>query len=228
MAYSVFISHAYDHQSIYFDLVQKLNSAGRTKLEWRNLSLQYDMRLGFAADDVDDEKLRKEIASRIDACDVMLVLTKPIASRRRWLQWEVAFAKDLGKPIIGIARKRNERVSQFVRVHVDDIVDTWRADHIANAIKQYARDYRARLRHRAQINALNPLPNTAQDEEVEPTPSPLSPEELLEAQEVRGNDVQPLTPRELLFRDVREVASGPVNPMPDQEGSFPRWWTAPA
>ena len=84
MAFKVFICHAYLHQEIYFELVQKLNGAG---LQWRNLSVQYDMRMGYGVDDVDDEHLREEIGKRIHECDVFLVLTKPAASRRRWLQW---------------------------------------------------------------------------------------------------------------------------------------------
>lgn len=45
MLYQIFISHAYDHQAIYFELVQKLNAVGSRKLRWRNESLQFDMRL---------------------------------------------------------------------------------------------------------------------------------------------------------------------------------------
>lgn len=140
MAYRVSICHSYGHRDIYFDLVQKLNDAKH--FDWRNLSIQYDMRFGAGDSEVDNDELRAEIGKRIAECEVFLVLTKPIASRRRWLQWEIRHAKQLQKPIVGIARRRNDSVSSFVKQHADDIVDTWRIDHIVNAIKIYAHEYR--------------------------------------------------------------------------------------
>jgi hypothetical protein len=132
MVYRVFICHAYDHRDIYFKLVQKLNAVN---FAWRNESVQYDMRFGHDDDQLDDTHLRNMVGAKIAECDVMLALTKPVASRRAWLQWEIKLAKELGKPVIGIARYRNDRVSKFVRDQATEIVDTWRIDHITNAIE---------------------------------------------------------------------------------------------
>ncbi len=215
MAYKVFICHAYRHQDIYFELVQKLNAETS---RWRNLSVQYDMRLGFGRDDVDDERLREVIGGRIHDCEVFLVLTKPVASRRRWLQWEIMLAKELGKPIIGIARRRNDRVSRFVKTHATDIVDTWRIAHIVNAIREYAQDYRPQQHHRRV--ALKPLPVSAPDDEEAPNPSPLAPDETSGP----VGPAQAELPRDVLFRDIRDVASGNDMPIPSQEIRVPRWW----
>jgi MTH538 TIR-like domain (DUF1863) len=138
MLYRVFICHAYDHRVIYSELVNKLNGAPR--FNWRDLSVPYQTRLGSNGSEIDDDQLRAEICRRIAEADVVLALTKPIASRRRWLQFEIAFAQELRRPVIGIARKSNDRVSKFVREHSVDIVDTWRTEHIVNAIRLYVRE----------------------------------------------------------------------------------------
>ena len=71
MAYKVFICHAYGHRDIYFQLVQKLNNAKR--FDWRNMSVQYDMRFGTADDEIDNDELRDEISEKIRECEVFLV-----------------------------------------------------------------------------------------------------------------------------------------------------------
>ena len=227
MQYSVFISHAYRDRKIYYDLVQKLNDVGARRLDWRNVSVQFDMRLGprralaSLRADVDDEQLREEISKRISDCDVFLVLTKPVASRRRWLQWEIRLAKELGKPVIGIARKRNDSVSSFVKLHADDIVDTWRIEHIINALKKYGRDYRQRHHLQNRIVALTTLPTDAPDAEIPPTPTPLSPEEVTE---LGHQATVPLKPKDLFFRDIRDLGGGTSVPVPDYESRVPAWW----
>ena len=227
MEYQIFISHAYRDRKIYYDLVQKLNDVGTHRVDWRNLSIQFDMRLGHRRAlaslraDVDDEWLREEIGRRITDCELFLVLTKPVASRRRWLQWEILLAKNLGKPVIGIARKRNDSVSSFVKAHADDIVDTWRVEHIVNAIKQYGKEYRARRRLRGQVSDLSPLPADAPDEGVPPTPTALSPAEISELTEA---DPPVLRPKDLLFRDIQELSGGTPNPVPDYQARVPVWW----
>lgn len=230
MGYKIFISHAYLHRRIYFELVQKLNDVGSRVLDWRNLSVQFDMRFGppsavaALVADRDDEWLRQEISKRIEECDVFLTLTKPVASRRRWLQWEIVLAKRLDKPIVGIARKRNDQVSKFVRVHADDIVDTWRVEHIVNAIKNYGHDYRARRAFDTKPSP-PPLPRLASDKSLAPEPSPRSPEEVAEA-EGRFSFLKRILPKDLLFRDAKELKGGPAFPMPPTGDGAPRWWSA--
>ena len=165
--------------------------------------------------EVDNDELREEISKKIRDCEVFLVLTKPVASRRRWLQWEIRYAKELGKPIVGIARRRNDRVSSFVKWYADDIVDTWRIDHIVNAIRIYAQEYRT-------ANRVNSLPAAAAlsqeqpDAAVEAEPSPPAPEEC----EGALRDTQ--SPREALYRDP--LGSFVPGMRPSQPTRQPRWW----
>jgi MTH538 TIR-like domain (DUF1863) len=218
MAYKVFICHAYDHQGIYDDLRQKLNDR-RPKFEWRNLSVQYDMRYGTVENEIDQAELRALIGKRIEDCEIVLALTKPIASRREWLQWEISRAKELGKPVIGIARKKNDNVSSFVRKHADDIVDTWRVDHIINAIETYVGEYRLKKPAAGLVpSALPPLPVNAPDDEVTAQPTPEAPLELLTTQPTG----QGALPRDVLFPD--RLGSYIPGSMTVRDNKQPRWW----
>ncbi len=220
MVFKVFICHAYDHREIYSDLVTKLNDARH--FDWRNVSIQYDMRFGSADDEVDDAGLRSEVGKRIAECDAFLVLTKPIVARRRWLQWEIARAKELGKPIIGIARRKNDRVSLLVRQEAIDIVDTWRSDHIAHAIKGYVAEYRSLNKTSPVLAALPPLPEEVKDEEVTPEPTPLAPDEIAEVEPPSlSNSPFSVKPKDVLFggRNPLEAMSMPAGLV-----KRPRWW----
>jgi MTH538 TIR-like domain (DUF1863) len=212
-AYKVFICHAYGHRDVYSDLVKKLNNARR--FDWRNLSVQYDMRFGTADEEVDNDELREEISEKIRECEVFLVLTYPVASRRRWLQWEILYAKELGKPIIGIARRLNDNVSSFVKRHAIDIVDTWREDHIVNAIKGYASEYRTNALATRRCNAAA-LPQEQPDTEVDAQPSPPAPNESGAGQTIAE------TPRDVLSRD--HLGTYVPGALSSFSGKQPRWW----
>jgi hypothetical protein len=224
MVYRVFICHAYDHRDIYFKLVQKLNAEN---FAWRNESVQYDMRFGHDDDQLDDTHLRNMVGAKIAECDVMLALTKPVASRRAWLQWEIKLAKELGKPVIGIARYRNDRVSKFVRDQATEIVDTWRIDHITNAIEWNVDDLRRRRGSAEIVKRLAPsvmplLVRSPPDEEVPPNPSPSSapppPPEAAQADaEVDASEVRE---PDGFFRDLGQVVPSPPAFMQPK----PRWW----
>jgi hypothetical protein len=108
-----------------------------------------------------------------------------------------------------------------VKAHADDIVDTWRVEHIVNAVKRYDKEYRVRRPLRDHVTGLAPLPVDTPDEEIPPSPTPLSPEEISESG--RGATT-PLKPKDLFFRDIREFAAGIPNPMPDYETRVPVWW----
>lgn len=221
MTYKVFICHAYDHQDIYFSLVQKLN---KLKFDWRNQSVQYDMRYGDENEQLENHALRELIAEKISDCDVMLALTKPVASRRAWLQWEIKRAKELCIPVIGIARFRNDRTSKFVRDHADEIVDTWRIDHITNAIEILADQFQGKKLKRAQ--AAPPVQPAPPDEEVVNDPSPIeapAPSAVASRVDTEVDEASRavVRPKAVLFQDLGKFVPGPrVFPVVKE----PRWW----
>lgn len=209
MVYNVFICHSYSHHAVYSELVKKLNDA--KYFDWEDHSVPKAMRKRATNDLIEDEELKQFISTRVASCDVLLVLTKRAATNRMWLQREILFAKDLGKPVIGIARNKTDRVSSFVREHATDIVDTWRTDHIVNAI----RGYKALAKKKRKKEAV--LPQVAEDQrddEVPAIPSPPAPEEC--------QPLQPEVPRDVLFRN--HTASIIPAAIPRLVEPQPKWW----
>ena len=154
--YNIFICHAFDNQQIYSQLVVKLNDA--KWFEWADQSVPMHTQLRGMS----DEELKEVLGKKIEASDVMLVLTLPVATRRKWIQWEIMCAKWHGRPVIGVARRTNDDVSKFVREMADELVLTWRQDHITKAIRCWAKKAHQRAQ-RAHI-PFPPLNNEAPDQ----------------------------------------------------------------
>ncbi len=220
MAYQVFISHAYDHRSIYYELVHKLGTA--KSFDWRNNSVQFDMRFEDHTG-VQKAEVKKEIAARIQRSEVMLALTKPVAGRREVIQWEINFARELGIPIIGITRQPGDFVSKFVRERSTCLV-AWRVDHITTATAHQAVAYRRRLKsikereERATAAALGPLPSPIPDVAEHLDPSLLQGSIDQMSAPIIG---APVLPRDVIFKGGRQdLASGSM-PLPKPRWS---WW----
>jgi MTH538 TIR-like domain (DUF1863) len=130
--YRVFISHAYsDHGHLYDNLVARLN--GRS-FNWRDVSLPRQRRVEAA---LPDATIERNLRLQIRNCDVVLAIAKPIASRRRWMKYELALAKDMGKPIVALWRRHvDRRTSRFVLDLADETVDSWEIDNIIDAVER--------------------------------------------------------------------------------------------
>jgi hypothetical protein len=95
-------------------------------------------------DGLTDDALKERIGRRIADSDVLIALTHPVATRRAMIQWEIKYAQSLGIPVLGVARRYNDRVSSFVRRHADELVLSWRIDQITDAIRRLAPSPRQR------------------------------------------------------------------------------------
>lgn len=212
MAYQVFISHAYDHRAIYYDLVAKLSTADRFGPDFRNKSLQFDMRF---EDQTEEQKaaVRRDVAARIESCDVLIALTKPVAGKRDFIQWEINLAKELGIPIIGVTRQPTDFVSKFVRERADVMVP-WRVDSIVGAIREQAkRARRKRKLDNKEIEAVAAVPLP----EALPDTNEMIDAKLIEA----ANSISPQLvrtelPRDVLYKDEPAMRT-PIPP------GGPRW-----
>jgi len=119
MTFRVFICHSYGHRDIYYELIQKLNDS--KYFDWRNLSVQYDMRFGTTDDEADNDELREEISKKIRDCEVFLALTKPVASRRRWLQWVGKLNNELPSRDSSNKKKNGRRSKSEMRRRKDSV-----------------------------------------------------------------------------------------------------------
>ena len=133
--YGLFISHAWKYSDDYTNLVNLLNQAAN--FTWRNFSDPQHDPVVDPNDEVDREKLIKELKEQIHPTNCVIVISGMYVAYRYWIQKEIDIAIDYGKPIIGIKPWGQERTPQ----EVQDVAVTmvgWNTDSIVSAIRIYA------------------------------------------------------------------------------------------
>jgi hypothetical protein len=126
--YRVFISHAWNYSDDYRRIVQFLNEA--PNFRWVNLSVpQHNPAQG--------EDLEYEVRNQMRPADVFLIIGGMYASRREWIDFELSFARRIGRPIIGIVKWGSERVPVAIQNAASEIVG-WNGASIVGAIRQHA------------------------------------------------------------------------------------------
>jgi MTH538 TIR-like domain (DUF1863) len=172
--YRIFISHAYDWRGreTYHELCALLV---RTHLDYRNMSVQWDMQIEPAPDDAAQKALQREIGHRIAQSNVLLVQNRPIVGRRGFIQWEIRYAQRIGIPVIAFKHKEDAYRSSFLQQSPEILHVKWDGTAIADAVKRSAERYlrrpaeeRATLIRTAETEFLG-LPQEAMDEPVPDT-----------------------------------------------------------
>ncbi len=128
--YSVFICHDWAYSDDYYRICQFLEAA--PNFDWENRSVPEHDPL-----DTNDQ-LEKNLRDQIRAANVMLVVAGMYSARSGWMDWEMAFARRIGKPIIGIRPWGNERLPRVVQDNADEMVG-WNTSTIIRAIRRWGR-----------------------------------------------------------------------------------------
>src|SRR5437899_2305487 len=90
--YKLFISHAWDYHEDYYRLEKFLHKAPRFR--WKNLSVpEHDPIL-------DTKHLEYELNKQMRSANVFLILSGMYVSHSEWLQYEIRFARRIGRPIL--------------------------------------------------------------------------------------------------------------------------------
>jgi len=127
--YSVFISHAWEYDADYYRIEKWLNEAPH--FDWTNLSVpQHDPILNY-------EELTREINNQMRPAHVFLILGGMYVSHSEWIQYEINFARRIGRPIIGIRPWGSVTVPLAVQRGADEIVG-WNSASIIEAIRRHA------------------------------------------------------------------------------------------
>ena len=124
--YRIFISHAFRDSDLYHRLIDELRGRGHFRFQDKSVP---DIRL------IENSRPRTTIRRRIKSSDVILVLTRPIASRSEFIQYELAVAKELCKPIVGIKPDGDKYISRIVRERSDLIID-WDIEEVVRQIRK--------------------------------------------------------------------------------------------
>ena len=127
--YSIFICHDWEYSDEYYRICELLD--GAPNFLWKNLSVPEHDPLDT------NDMLEKNLRDQIRPADVMLVLAGMYTARSEWMDWEMAFARHIGKPIIGVKPWGNVQLPVVVQRNADEIVG-WNTDTIVAAIRRYA------------------------------------------------------------------------------------------
>ncbi len=127
--YSLFICHDWEYGDDYQRICRFLDDA--PNFSWDNLSVPEHDPLDT------DDMLQKNLRDQIRPADVMLVMAGMYTARSIWMDWEIAFGRRIGKPIIGVKPWGNVQVPVVVQNNANEVVG-WSSGGIVRAIRWYA------------------------------------------------------------------------------------------
>lgn len=132
--YNIFISHAWSHSDEYYRLENLLGEA--PYLSWRNYSVpEHD---GFGS--MSPKELEAELLDQIKPASVVIILAGMYVNNHYWIQKEIDIAKKLGKPILGVIPRGNERVPELVTEASNGDLIGWNTQSIIDAIRMKSLD----------------------------------------------------------------------------------------
>jgi hypothetical protein len=127
--YSVFICHDWEYSDDYYRVCAFLDNA--PNFRWKNQSVPEH-------DPLDqNDQLEYNLRNQIRPADVVLVLAGMYTARSDWMDWEMAFARRIGTPIIGIAPWASQVIPVAVQKNAREVVG-WRRDSVVSAIRRHA------------------------------------------------------------------------------------------
>ena len=129
MVYNLFISHSWTYSDAYERLVELLDSA--SNFSYRNYSVPKDDPIHNARYDY---QLRAAIRNQMQHASCVLVLAGVYSTYSKWINIELALARELGKRIVAIEPWGSEKTSRVVKENADVIVK-WQTTSIVNAIR---------------------------------------------------------------------------------------------
>jgi hypothetical protein len=127
--YKVFISHAWAYHDDYYRLEKFLNEA--PNFSWTNLSVPRHDPIK------NTDELAKELHNQMRPAEAFLILAGMYVSHSDWIQYEINFARRIGRPIIGIKPWGNVLIPVAVQKGADEIVG-WNTASIVAAIRSRA------------------------------------------------------------------------------------------
>jgi hypothetical protein len=128
--YQVFICHDWEYSDDYHRVRKFLTTA--RNFDWEDLSVPEHDPLDT------DDMLKKNLRDQIRPASVMMVLAGMYTARSRWMDWEMAFARRIGLPIIGVAPWASRVIPRAVQDNARETVG-WRQQSIVSAIRRHGR-----------------------------------------------------------------------------------------
>lgn len=129
MSKRLFISHSWSYNERYNSMVSLLDS--RPYFVWTNYSVPENK--AFVG--LTNAELIDQIKNQIRPVQCVIIIGGMWTNYSDWIQLEMEFAKDIGKPILGV-RPRSARVMPQAVVEAADLVVNWNTESIIEGIRQ--------------------------------------------------------------------------------------------
>jgi len=127
--YRLFVSHAWRYGENYNRAIEFLN--GAPNFLWTNYSVPVDKKF----EPMSRRALEEELRGQIRPTQCVIVLAGMYAAHSDWIQFEIDFAKSLGKPILGIVPWGAERTPLCVSIAANKLVN-WNSASIVAGIRE--------------------------------------------------------------------------------------------
>ncbi len=124
----LFISHSWTYSERYNSMVNLLDS--RPYFNWMNYSVPENKAFGVMA----MTKMKEELRQQIRPVHCVIIIGGMWANYSDWIQFEMDFAKGIGKPVLGV-RPRGARVLPSAVSTASDKVVNWNSDSIVAGIR---------------------------------------------------------------------------------------------
>lgn len=131
-SYRLFISHAWRYSERYRRVIEFLDAANN--FSYTNYSVSEDK----AFDRMNVNQLKEELRQQIRPAQVVVVVGGMYIAHSDWIQFEIDFAKSLGKPILGIRPRGALVMPKAVSEAADEIVN-WNTASMVGAIRRLRR-----------------------------------------------------------------------------------------
>ena len=129
--YRLFISHAWRYHDGYDRLIQFLDDANNFKYS------NYSVPSGKRFEKMNKSELEAEIKDQIRPTQCVVILGGIYVTYSNWIQFEIDYAKELRKPIVGIKPWGSEK-TPFAVTQAANIIVGWNTESIVSAIREYA------------------------------------------------------------------------------------------
>jgi len=127
--YRIFISHAWDYNDEYYKLEKMLTDY--PNFEFRNYSVPKHDAFDTGA------QLTNKLLDQMNPTQVVIVLAGMYAAHSDWIQFEINEAKRLGKPMIGVKPRGQERVPQSIQDSAR-VIHGWNVGPIVASVRELA------------------------------------------------------------------------------------------
>lgn len=104
---------------------------------WRDYSAPRDYPVVDRNSDTGRNRLRALLRERVRLSSCFILAAGMYVDHRYWVQAEIEFAREYGKPILGVQRRGQQRTPDTV-YQVSDKVVAWNSMSIVNAIRELA------------------------------------------------------------------------------------------